>query len=181
MSRRPDSDLFYDKYILWVRNVPKNQVNHWKSFKHIEQIQIYQWKPFYRSWLLYKFVFIQYKVCIATVCIKIVKDMILAILYSCFMAKCNYSLSDFCTLNLYTWPCVFRYILQTSGSSALLFNPIFKDESKVFLKIRRNGLAKFRDPHGGRQGENCDIREDLDCWKMPFPDSFMTINVFEIR
>ena len=27
----------------------------------------------------------------------------------------------------------------------------------VFLKIRRNGLAKFRDPHGGRRGENCDI------------------------
>ena len=32
-----------------------------------------------------------------------------------------------------------------------------KDESKVFLKIRRNGLAKFRDPHGWRRGENCDI------------------------
>ena len=29
---------------------------------------------------------------------------------------------------------------------------IAKDESKVFLKIQRNGLAKFRDSHGGRQG-----------------------------
>ena len=32
-----------------------------------------------------------------------------------------------------------------------------KDERKVFLKIRKNGLTEFRDPHGGRRGENCDI------------------------
>ena len=31
------------------------------------------------------------------------------------------------------------------------------DQSKVFLKISRNVLAKFRYPHGGCQGENCDI------------------------
>ena len=32
-----------------------------------------------------------------------------------------------------------------------------KDESKVFLKIRRNKLAKFKDFHGRRQWETCDI------------------------
>ena len=32
-----------------------------------------------------------------------------------------------------------------------------KDEDKIFVKIRRNGLAKFRGPHGGRRGKNCDI------------------------
>ena len=32
-----------------------------------------------------------------------------------------------------------------------------KNESKVFLKIRRNGLAESRDPQGGSQWENCDI------------------------
>ena len=57
---------------------------------------------------------------------------------------------------------------------------IKKDKSKVFLKIRRNRLAKFRDSHGGCQGEKLYF-EDLDCWKMPFPDSFMTINVSEIH
>ena len=34
---------------------------------------------------------------------------------------------------------------------------IIRDESKVFLRIWRNGLAKFRDPHGGCWGENYDI------------------------
>ena len=32
-----------------------------------------------------------------------------------------------------------------------------KDESKVFSKIWRNRLAKFRDPHGWRREEICDI------------------------
>ena len=36
-------------------------------------------------------------------------------------------------------------------------NCIFKDKSKVFLEIWRNRLIKFRDPHGGCWGGECDI------------------------
>ena len=45
-------------------------------------------------------------------------------------------------------------IIQTSVTPQ---SSKFKDESKIFSKIRKSRLAKFRDPHGGRGGENYDI------------------------
>ena len=57
-------------------------------------------------------------------------------------------------MNVLPWY-FFNYNYKTHS---YLFNIYsFKDESNVFSKIRRNGLAKFKDPHGGYQEENCDI------------------------
>ena len=114
------SDLSYDKYILWVRDVSKTQVNNWKpSQNHNEQKQIifglrvgctanilifvYQkisWLTLTfldflnyldLSWLLYKLVSNKYEGLYSYFMHKNVKGIMLAILHSYFMVKCNYS------------------------------------------------------------------------------------------
>ena len=100
------SDLSYDKYILWVRDVSKTQVNNWKpSQNHNEQKQIifglrvgctaniliFVYQKI--SWLTLTFLdwSNKYEGLYSYFMHKNVKGIMLAILHSYFMVKCNYS------------------------------------------------------------------------------------------
>ena len=97
-----DSDLFYDKYILWLRNRSKTLVNNTNHIWLVSQLY-YRYPNIYvlENFLIYQYKHIvshdfpinlfsaNIKVFVTTICINNVKDMILTMLYSWFMAKCN--------------------------------------------------------------------------------------------